>query len=90
MAQRLRPVARRDGRERTTRGGAGYSGAQRKAMVSVIEMWLLKNSLARNPPKFQRARRPYKRRSRFWWLGPFFQKRGFFNSHEMFQQLPIR
>src|SRR5690242_5346772 len=31
---------------------------------------------------------PYKRRSRFWWTfsipppGPFFQKRGFFNSHK--------
>ena len=55
--------------------------------------WLLKNSLARNPPKFQRARRPYKRRSRFWWtfsiprLGPFFQKRGFFNSHGIYRQL---
>jgi transposase len=37
----------------------------------------------------------YKRRSRFWWTfsiplaGQFFQKRGFFNSHGMLQQLRI-
>jgi hypothetical protein len=49
--------------------------------------WLLKNSLARNPQKFRRARKPYKRRSRFCWTfsiplrRPFSQKRGFFNSH---------
>src|SRR5580700_8869478 len=55
--------------------------------------WLLKNSLARNPQKFHRARMPYKRRSRFWWtlsiprLGRFFQKRGFFNSHAILRQL---
>jgi hypothetical protein len=50
-------------------------------------LWLLKNSHSRSSQKFHRARMPYKRRSRFWWTfsipppGPFFQKRGFFNSH---------
>ena len=54
--------------------------------------WLLKNSHSRGSQKFRRARMPYKRRSRFCWtfsiprLGQFFQKRGFFNSHEMLQQ----
>ena len=64
--------------------------------MSVMGPWLLKNSLARNPQKFHRARMPYKRRSRFWWTfsippsGPFFQKRGFFNSHRpLHSKLPV-
>ena len=52
-----------------------------------FQAWLLKNSNSRSSHKFHRARMPYKRRSRFWWTfsiplpGQFFQKRGFFNSH---------
>ncbi len=44
---------------------------------------LLKNSHSRSAQKFHRARVPFKRRSRFWWIfsiprpGQFFQKREF-------------
>ena len=56
--------------------------------------WLLKNPISRNWSKKLCARMPCKRRSRFWWTfavpppGPFFQKRGFFNSHGIFRQSP--